>query len=209
MAIPVDHSESIFLFQPTAGKLSEETFNKSDCWYADPDCFAPKECVSLGEKYSLSLLWHLWMDTPVCAVAELSWDYLVPYLGWSSQYTLNIFSVSLASRPDIIDPAILRPGRLDQLIYIPLPDDKSRIAILQANLRKSPIAKVSESQDWTQGKGGETAWEVDSRNGDRILRPHPGLHHHSLPTEEDVLHERYVYLLQTGNVFSVLAGPFQ
>lgn len=42
---------------------------------------------------------------------------------------------------DIIDPAILRPGRLDQLIYIPLPDDKSREAILKANLRKSPIAK--------------------------------------------------------------------
>jgi hypothetical protein len=46
-------------------------------------------------------------------------------------------------RPDIIDPAILRPGRLDQLIYIPLPDDKSRVAILKANLRKSPVARVS------------------------------------------------------------------
>ena len=44
---------------------------------------------------------------------------------------------------DIIDPAILRPGRLDQLIYIPLPDDKSREAILKANLRKSPVAGVS------------------------------------------------------------------
>ena len=44
-------------------------------------------------------------------------------------------------RPDIIDPAILRPGRLDQLIYIPLPDFKSRAAVLKANLRKSPISK--------------------------------------------------------------------
>ncbi len=44
---------------------------------------------------------------------------------------------------DIIDPAILRPGRLDQLIYIPLPDEKSREAILKANLRKSPVAQVS------------------------------------------------------------------
>lgn len=43
---------------------------------------------------------------------------------------------------DIIDPAILRPGRLDQLIYIPLPDEKSREAIFKANLRKSPVAKV-------------------------------------------------------------------
>ena len=34
-----------------------------------------------------------------------------------------------------------RPGRLDQLIYIPLPDDGSRMAILKSNLRKSPVAK--------------------------------------------------------------------
>ena len=33
-----------------------------------------------------------------------------------------------------------RPGRLDQLIYIPLPDDGSRMAILKSNLRKSPVA---------------------------------------------------------------------
>lgn len=49
----------------------------------------------------------------------------------------------IVHRPDIIDPAILRPGRLDQLIYIPLPDEKSRVQILKANLRKSPVAKVN------------------------------------------------------------------
>ncbi|XP_048473753.1 transitional endoplasmic reticulum ATPase-like [Rhincodon typus] len=53
----------------------------------------------------------------------------------------NVFIVGATNRPDIIDPAILRPGRLDQLIYIPLPDEKSRASILKANLRKSPIAK--------------------------------------------------------------------
>jgi transitional endoplasmic reticulum ATPase len=53
----------------------------------------------------------------------------------------NVFIIGATNRPDIIDPAILRPGRLDQLIYIPLPDDKSRVAILKANLRKSPIAR--------------------------------------------------------------------
>merc|ERR1712243_69158 len=35
----------------------------------------------------------------------------------------------------------LRPGRLDQLIYIPLPDEPSRLAILKACLRKSPVNK--------------------------------------------------------------------
>lgn len=55
----------------------------------------------------------------------------------------NVFIIGATNRPDIIDPAILRPGRLDQLIYIPLPDEKSRISILKANLRKSPISQVT------------------------------------------------------------------
>jgi transitional endoplasmic reticulum ATPase len=53
----------------------------------------------------------------------------------------NVFVIGATNRPDIIDPAILRPGRLDQLIYIPLPDFGSRLAILKAALRKSPVAK--------------------------------------------------------------------
>merc|ERR1711878_133800 len=53
----------------------------------------------------------------------------------------NVFIIGATNRPDIIDPAILRPGRLDQLIYIPLPDEGSRMAILKSNLRKSPISK--------------------------------------------------------------------
>ncbi|XP_063681972.1 transitional endoplasmic reticulum ATPase-like [Bolinopsis microptera] len=52
----------------------------------------------------------------------------------------NVFIIGATNRPDIIDGAIMRPGRLDQLIYIPLPDEESRISILKANLRKSPIA---------------------------------------------------------------------
>lgn len=58
----------------------------------------------------------------------------------------NVFIIGATNRPDIIDPAILRPGRLDQLIYIPLPDEKSRMSILKANLRKSPISKVTMPQ---------------------------------------------------------------
>ncbi|XP_035810610.2 transitional endoplasmic reticulum ATPase isoform X2 [Amphiprion ocellaris] len=53
----------------------------------------------------------------------------------------NVFIIGATNRPDIIDAAILRPGRLDQLIYIPLPDKPSRRAILNANLRKSPVAR--------------------------------------------------------------------
>merc|ERR1711975_178406 len=52
----------------------------------------------------------------------------------------NVFIIGATNRPDIIDPALMRPGRLDQLIYIPLPDEPSRLGVLTANLRKSPLA---------------------------------------------------------------------
>jgi len=52
----------------------------------------------------------------------------------------NVFIIGATNRPDQIDSALLRPGRLDQLIYIPLPDEASRLSILQATLRKSPVA---------------------------------------------------------------------
>ena len=52
----------------------------------------------------------------------------------------SVFVIGATNRPDILDPAIMRPGRLDQLIYIPLPDFDSRVAIFKANLRKSPVS---------------------------------------------------------------------
>jgi transitional endoplasmic reticulum ATPase len=52
----------------------------------------------------------------------------------------NVFIIGATNRPDIIDPAVLRPGRLDQLVYIPVPDEASRIGILKSALRKSPVA---------------------------------------------------------------------
>nr|CCC93719.1 putative Transitional endoplasmic reticulum ATPase [Trypanosoma congolense IL3000] len=53
----------------------------------------------------------------------------------------NVFIIGATNRPDVLDPAVMRPGRLDQLIYIPLPDKASRVAILKASFRKSPLAK--------------------------------------------------------------------
>merc|ERR1711971_622843 len=53
----------------------------------------------------------------------------------------NVFIIGATNRPDIIDTALMRPGRLDQLIYIPLPDFDSRLGILRATLRKSPVSK--------------------------------------------------------------------
>lgn len=46
-----------------------------------------------------------------------------------------VFFIGATNRPSILDEAIIRPGRLDQLIYIPLPDEPSRLSIFKACLR--------------------------------------------------------------------------
>lgn len=52
----------------------------------------------------------------------------------------DLFFIGATNRPDILDEALIRPGRLDQLIYIPLPDKGARKNIFKATLRKSPVA---------------------------------------------------------------------
>ncbi|KAG5035642.1 hypothetical protein JHK87_010552 [Glycine soja] len=78
----------------------------------------------------------------------------------------TVFIIGATNRPDIIDPALLRPGRLDQLIYIPLPDESSRLQIFKACLRKSPISKdvdLSALARFTHGFSGADITEICQR----------------------------------------------
>ncbi|KAJ1378188.1 P-loop containing nucleoside triphosphate hydrolase [Sesbania bispinosa] len=79
----------------------------------------------------------------------------------------TVFIIGATNRPDIIDPALLRPGRLDQLIYIPLPDDEtSRLQIFKACLRKSPISKdvdLAALARFTHGFSGADITEICQR----------------------------------------------
>ena len=47
------------------------------------------------------------------------------------EYLRDVLVVAATNRPDMIDKALLRPGRFDRLIYIPLPDDKAREEIFK------------------------------------------------------------------------------
>jgi transitional endoplasmic reticulum ATPase len=51
----------------------------------------------------------------------------------------NVVVVGATNRPDLIDPALLRPGRLERLIYVPPPDAEARAAILRASSRQVPL----------------------------------------------------------------------
>ena len=52
----------------------------------------------------------------------------------------NVFVIGATNRPEQLDNALVRPGRLDTLVYVPLPDEDSRKGILKAQLRKTPVA---------------------------------------------------------------------
>jgi transitional endoplasmic reticulum ATPase len=52
----------------------------------------------------------------------------------------NVFVIGATNRPEQLDNALCRPGRLDTLVYVPLPDQASRVGILKAQLRKTPVA---------------------------------------------------------------------
>jgi proteasome regulatory subunit len=59
----------------------------------------------------------------------------------------NVKIIAATNRIDILDPAILRPGRFDRIIYVPLPDEKGRYEIFMIHTRKMNLAKdVSLSQ---------------------------------------------------------------
>ena len=54
----------------------------------------------------------------------------------------NVMVIAATNRPDIVDPALLRPGRFDKLILIPVPDEASRMKILQVHTKDMPLEKV-------------------------------------------------------------------
>jgi transitional endoplasmic reticulum ATPase len=53
----------------------------------------------------------------------------------------DVVVIAATNRPDIIDPAVLRPGRFDRLIYVPEPDEKTRLQIFKIHTRNMPLAK--------------------------------------------------------------------
>ena len=55
--------------------------------------------------------------------------------------TQNIIVIAATNRPDVLDPALLRPGRFDRRVTIDLPDLNDREAILKVHIQKKPLAK--------------------------------------------------------------------
>ena len=87
----------------------------------------------------------------------------------------NVVVIAATNRPDIIDPALLRPGRFDRLLYVPPPDKDSRLQIIKIHTRKKPIAEdvnIEQLADHTSGYTGADIASLSSAAVMLSLREH-------------------------------------
>src|SRR5919112_1561565 len=87
----------------------------------------------------------------------------------------NVVVIAATNRPDIIDPALLRPGRFDRLLYVPPPDRDSRLQIIRIHTKKKPLAEginVEQLADHTDGYTGADIASLSSAAVMLALREH-------------------------------------
>ena len=66
----------------------------------------------------------------------------------------GVIVIAATNRPDVLDPALLRPGRFDRQVVVPLPDIKGREQILQVHMTKVPLEKDASAQVIARGTPG-------------------------------------------------------
>ena len=85
----------------------------------------------------------------------------------------GVVVIGASNRPALIDPALLRPGRFDDLVYVPVPDRNGRLVILQIHTSKMPLAEDVELEtlaDRTNGYTGADLEDLTRRAGLQALR---------------------------------------
>ncbi|MBI5176756.1 CDC48 family AAA ATPase [Candidatus Micrarchaeota archaeon] len=89
----------------------------------------------------------------------------------------DIVVIGATNRADILDPALLRPGRFDKVLFIPAPDEKTRLEILKVHTRKMPIAKdvgLADIAKKTEGYSGADLEGLCREAGMNALRDNLG-----------------------------------
>ncbi|AEM38259.1 AAA family ATPase, CDC48 subfamily [Pyrolobus fumarii 1A] len=74
----------------------------------------------------------------------------------------NVVVIAATNRPDILDPALLRPGRFDRLIYVPPPDKKARLEIFRIHTRKMPLADDVDLEKLAEMTEGYTGADIEA-----------------------------------------------
>ncbi len=72
----------------------------------------------------------------------------------------GVIVIAATNRPDVLDPALLRPGRFDRQVHVPLPDIRGREAILKVHMRKVPVSDDVNPRDIARGTPGFSGAQI-------------------------------------------------
>ncbi len=81
----------------------------------------------------------------------------------------GVILVSATNRPDVLDPALLRPGRFDRQVVVPLPDVKGREKILEVHTRKTPLAEDVVFDVIARGTPGFSGADIENLVNEAVL----------------------------------------
>jgi transitional endoplasmic reticulum ATPase len=81
----------------------------------------------------------------------------------------NVIVIAATNRPDIIDPALLRPGRFDRLLYVPPPDRDSRVQIIKIHTKKKPLAEDVSIEQLANHTDGYTGADIASLSSAAVM----------------------------------------
>jgi len=76
--------------------------------------------------------------------------------------TEGVILVSATNRPDVLDPALLRPGRFDRQVYVPLPDIRGRKKILEVHARTKPLDEDVDFAIISRGTPGFSGADIEN-----------------------------------------------
>jgi transitional endoplasmic reticulum ATPase len=81
----------------------------------------------------------------------------------------NVVVIAATNRPDIIDPALLRPGRFDRILYVSPPDRDSRLQILKIHTNKKPLEEDVNIEDLADKTDGYTGADIASLSSAAVM----------------------------------------
>ncbi len=74
----------------------------------------------------------------------------------------KVVVIAATNRLDMVDPALLRPGRFDRIIEIPMPDEKARLEIFKVHTRKMPLSKDVKLEELAKETEGFTGADIEA-----------------------------------------------
>ncbi|MCK9363293.1 MAG: ATP-dependent zinc metalloprotease FtsH [Syntrophales bacterium] len=81
----------------------------------------------------------------------------------------GVILVSATNRPDVLDPALMRPGRFDRQVVVPLPDVRGREKILEVHARKTPLTEDVNFSVIARGTPGFSGADIENLVNESVL----------------------------------------